>query len=90
MHTVPALASMSQPSGVDFRWCMIPARLKLILCRAVMEYVTMLWVADTLMNVLEVSELQYNITSVLDGRLNITNYCDSSFGPTRDITSIYL
>ena len=59
VHTVPALASMSQPLGVNISWHTIPVSLKLILSRAVMsEHVTMSWVADILVNVLEVSELQ--------------------------------
>ena len=58
VHIVPALENMSQQSGVDFSWGMIPVRLKLIPCHVVMEYATMSWVADILVNVLEVSELQ--------------------------------
>ena len=59
VHTVPALANMSQPSGVDFSWHTISASSKLILSHVVMsEHVTTSWVADILVNVLEVSELQ--------------------------------
>jgi hypothetical protein len=57
VHTVHASVSMSQPSGVDLSSHTMSARLKLSLCHAVqMEYATMSWVADILVNVLEVSD----------------------------------
>ena len=58
-QTAPVLVSMIQPPNVNFSRHTMPVSMKLILSCAVMsEHVTTLWVADILVNVLEVSELQ--------------------------------
>ena len=60
-HTAPVLVSMIQPPNVNFSQHSMPASMKLIPSRAVMsEHVTTSWVADILVNVLQVSELQYH------------------------------
>ena len=58
-QTAPVLMSMIQPPNVNFSGHTIPASSKLILSHVVMsEHATTSWVADILVNVLEVSELQ--------------------------------
>ena len=55
-QTAPVLMSMIQPPNVNFSGHTILVNLKLILSRVVTsEHVTMSWVADILVNVLQVS-----------------------------------